>query len=126
MLLPLPSGFVATVCSPTLRAVLDGASLAEASLATPGLGADALTEDDVFALSQWAADELAADPEAAAFAEVCAAFCCRPSTELGIKDGILAFAVDNRLLGALRQARETEADADASRERVRFTTGGPQ
>lgn len=123
MLYQLPSGFVVTVCSPSLRTVLSGSSLAESCLATAGLSADELTADDAFALEQWAAKELTADPEAEAFAEVCSAFGCRPSAELGVRDRILAFVLDNRLLHALAEKPGPQAAPDSDGH-VRFTTGG--
>lgn len=123
MLLALPSGFGATVCSPTLRSLLSGMTLAEAALATPGLAADDLSEADRYVVDSWAARRLADDPESGPFAELCAAFGCRPSAELGVTDSLHAFFLDNALLGTLAGGK-SEAE-EHSESRVRFTTGGP-
>jgi hypothetical protein len=124
VLLDLPSGFRATVCSPTLRSLLSGATLAESALATPELSAETLTDDDLFAVGAWAAKALPDDPETGAFAEVCAVFGCRPSRELGIDDPVLAFMLDNVMVAATAPPKK-EQDR-GSDERVTFTTGGPE
>lgn len=124
--LQLPSGFVAQVSPPPLRALLSGLSLVEASLATPDLSPEALSDEDRYRIETWAARHLADDPEAAALAEICSVFCCRPSRELKVPDPIVAFALDNALVGLLVPGGTREADDGDSETRVRFTTGGPE
>lgn len=127
MQLQLRSGFVAEVVPPKLRSLLAGMTLAEAALATPGLSAEALTDEDAFALSWWAAEHLVDDPEAGPFTEVCAAFCCRPSAELHVADPLLAFRLDNALLRALAGSGEArQPDSEHDKHRVIFTSGGPE
>lgn len=124
MLLDLPSGFRATVCSPNLRSVLGGASLAEAALATPDLAVDVLDAADTFYLETWAARELATGDEAICFAEVCALFGARPSAQLGVSDPVLAFELDYAMLrGVTRSPKEHAPAPDDDRERDHFTTG---
>lgn len=103
--LELPSGFVAEVVRPSVRSLLSGLSLAEAALATPDLSEADLSEADRLALEMWAADALADDAEAEAFVQVCAVFGARPSRELGIADGLLAFRLDNALVGVIPRTK---------------------
>lgn len=126
MNLPLPSGAVACVEEPRLRAVLLGGG-SEAALVdavwTHDMDAGRLTDADRAYLAEWCAVALARDEEADALDALCHRYGCQPSELLRITDPVLAFLADAEfaLLESRAVVPQEAAPADDD-DRVRFTT----
>jgi hypothetical protein len=130
MNLLLPSGAVACVEEPRLRAVLlsggSPAALIDA-VWTHDMDPECLRPEDRTYLLDWCLERLARDQEAAAFTEVCERFRTPPSQRLRITDPGLAFECDYQFAKALTEARAESGSDDVDQEEraeggVRFTT----
>jgi hypothetical protein len=89
-----------------------------------GSPASCLDADSVYALAEWALDEVAKSSEGIALARVCETFGQRPSDYIGLTDPVLAYAFDVTCLVANQKDQEAEPRSENA---VRFTvpdTGG--
>ena len=125
MNLPLPSGAVASVEEPRLRAVLIGggseAALVEA-VWTHDMEAARLTGADRAYLAEWCAVALARDDEADALDALCHRYGCAPSERLRISDPVLAFLADAEFALLDSRAVEQPEEEQESDTAVKFTT----
>jgi hypothetical protein len=89
-----------------------------------GSPAAALDADSVYALAEWALDEVAKSNEGVSLARVCERFGQRPSEYIGLADPVLAYAFDVTCLVASQKDQEAEPPSEHG---IRFTvpeTGG--
>jgi len=115
MLVQLPSGAVAAVHEPRLRAVLCGggstAALIEA-VWEQRMDASLLQIGDADYLAVWCVRNLVFDPETNVLAQLCALYCQPPSARLGIEDAVIAFELDAALTNLLQPPAEEAEEAD--------------
>ena len=124
--LTMPSGAQFALEQPSLRALMasDGSVLgvAGAVWTHPELAVERLREDDLRFIVSWVVEELPADPEAVALAQVCAAFGRAPSERMGVSDPVLALQIDAKLLSTITKTRPAAGAPapESSETAVRF------
>jgi len=116
-----------TLSAPSLTTLLGcrGNLFAIAVLVWQGEGSPAacLDADSVYALAEWALDEVAKSNEGVALARVCERYGQRPSEYIGLVDPVLAYAFDVTCLAASLKDEPSESSEGG----IRFTvpdTGG--
>lgn len=119
-LVPLPSGSTAPLVAPSPESLLCcGGSLeglAGCVFAHAQVGVGRLSQDDLFAVAEWAVEAFVCGKEAVALAEVCEAYGEAPSRRVGIAEPMLAYVLDRGCLAALAEARSSGGNQDPRQE----------
>lgn len=115
-LVRLPSGSTAPLVAPSPVSLLCcGGSLeglAGCVFAHAQVGVGRLSQDDLFAVAEWAVEAFVCGKEAAALAEVCEAYGEAPSRRVGIVEPMLAYVFDRGCLVALADAQSSGENPD--------------
>jgi hypothetical protein len=124
----LPSGYVAELEAPGVRALLAGdgttACVAAAAWADGGVSCGDLSQSDLYAVALWAIRHIAEDEDSVRLLRHCLHLGGLPSERIGFADRVLAFELDD-LFVPEREEREPVAD-EAGGSRVIFTTPTPE
>jgi hypothetical protein len=127
MKVTLPSGYVAELEEPSVRALLAGGgstlSIVAAAWADEVASTEDLSDSDLWGVACWAVARVTFDDDAEKLARMCAAFGGLPSSRIGITDPVLAFEFDGAFVPT-DAAKQPSAEQDQSGSRIVFTTPG--